>query len=244
MAAQHLPLQDYGCLVTGAGRGLGRALVLDLLAQGATVVALSRQQQELDNLHTHWRDLSTRAGHLLLQPGSAVEPGTTVAAIQQLHDIGAALDLLLANAAVFGPREPFHQSSDQAWEEAVLANVLGLSRCCRVAIPALSASPRGQIVVLGSAMGHQQSSHASAYAASKAMAWSMVKCLSLELAPLGIAVNEVIPGPLATSMNTAAATQPNCRQPDDPAVLGLFRYLCQLQPPLPSGQSFSLRPGP
>ena len=244
MAASNLPLQDYGCLVTGAGRGLGRALVLDLLALGARVVALSRQQEELDRLHSHWRNLPTKPGRLLLQLGSTVDPATTVAAIHQLHDIGVGLDLLLANAAVFGPREPFHQSSDQDWEEAVLANVLGLSRCCRAAIPALSLSSRGQILVLGSAMGHQQSSHASAYAASKAMAWSLVKCLSLELAPLGIAVNEIIPGPLATSLNTAAASLPHCRQPDDPAVLGLFRYLCQLQPPLPSGQSFSLRPGP
>ena len=244
MAAKHLPLQDYGCLVTGAGRGLGRALVLDLLAQGATVVALTRQQQELDSLHFYWRNLSNRAGILLLQSGSTVESATTTAAIQQLHETGVGLDLLVANAAVFGPRQPFHHSSDQDWEEAVLSNVLGLSRCCRAAIPALSASPRGHIVVLGSAMGHQQSSHASAYAASKAMAWSLVKCLSLELAPLGIAVNEVIPGPLATSINAAAATLPHCRQPDDPAVLGLFRYLYQLQPPLPSGQSFSLRPGP
>ena len=244
MATPILPLADLGCLVTGAGRGLGRALALDLLAQGATVVALSRQKQELDSLYSYWSNLPGCTGLLLLQTGSTVEPAAISTAIRKLCDTGVCLDLLLANAAVFGPRELFHQSTPQEWEEAVLTNVLGLSRCCRAAIPALSASSRGQILVLGSAIGHQHSTHASAYAASKAMAWSFVKCLSLELAPLGIAVNEVIPGPLATSMNTAAETQPNCRQPDDHAVLGLFRYLCQMQPPMPSGQSFSLRPQP
>ena len=64
--------------------------------------------------------------------------------------------------------------------------------------------PVFQIVVIGSAMGHRHSSHATAYAASKATTWSFVKCLSEELAPFGIAVNEWIPGPLHTSMNTAS----------------------------------------
>ena len=112
------------------------------------------------------------------------------------------------------------------------------------AIPAMQRAQDAQILVIGSAIGHQQSSHASAYAVSKAMAWSLVKCLSLELAPHQIAVNEWIPGPLHTSMNPAAANLPVSRQPDDPLLLNFFRYLCQMKSPMPSGQSFSLRPQP
>ena len=148
----------------------------------------------------------------------------------------------MANASVFGPRQCFQDASVHEWEDAVMSNVLGLSRSCRAAIPAL-AQPR-MILVIGSAIGHQQSSHSSAYALSKAMAWSLVKCLSVELAPAGIAVNECIPGPLHTSMNPAAKDLAVCRDPDDPLVLGLFRYLSGMKPPMPSGQSFSLRVQP
>ena len=243
MTAASTPLLGQGCLVTGAGRGLGSELVLDLLAQGATVVALSRQRHELEALQ---RTASDRAmhGRLLLQEGSTLDAQLTTAAIAQLQANGCRLNLLVANASVFGPRQLLHEAPVEAWEEAVISNVLGLSRCCRAAIPALTEASAAQILVIGSAIGHQQSCHSSAYAVSKAMAWSLVKCLSLELAPLGIAVNEWIPGPLHTSMNPVAQDLPVCREPHDPIVLGLFRYLCQMQSPMPSGQSFSLRPQP
>ena len=237
------PLAGRGCLVTGAGRGLGAALALDLLDQGATVVALSRQQHELEKLACLALERGLRP-NLLLAPGSTLDPQCTSSAIAQLRGQGCELNLLVANASVFGPRELLIESSPEAWEDAVTTNVLGLSRCCRAAIPAMQQAQDAQILVIGSAIGHQQSSHASAYAVSKAMAWSLVKCLSLELAPHQIAVNEWIPGPLHTSMNPAAANLPVCRQPDDPLLLNFFRYLCQMQSPMPSGQSFSLRPQP
>ena len=237
------PLAGRGCLVTGAGRGLGAALALDLLDQGATVVALSRQQPELEKLAC----LASEGGlrhNLLLARGSTLDPQCTSSAIAQLRGQGCELNLLVANASVFGPRELLMESSPEAWEDAVTTNVLGLSRCCRAAIPAMQQAQDAQILVIGSAIGHQQSSHASAYAVSKAMAWSLVKCLSLELAPHHIAVNEWIPGPLHTSMNPASGSLTVCRRPDDPLLLNFFRYLCQMQSPMPSGQSFSFRPQP
>ena len=236
-------MMTRGCLVTGAGRGLGAALVLDLLDQGATVVALSRQQSELDQLLT----VASQRGFahkLLVQVSSTIDSESTSSAISNLVASGCELNLLVANASVFGPRELFIDSSPDEWEEAVSTNMLGLSRTCRAAIPFMQKAQDAQILVIGSAIGHLQSSHASAYAASKAMSWSFVKCLSLELAPSQIAVNEWIPGPLYTSMNPSADDLPVCRQPDDPLLLNFFRYLCQMQSPMPSGQSFSLRSQP
>ena len=243
MVLPDAPLAGRGCLVTGAGRGLGSALSLDLLDQGATVVALSRQQCELQQLACSASKRGLR-NRLLLEAGSTLEPQCTSSAIAQLAAQGCELNLLVANASVFGPRELLMESSPEAWEDAVTTNVMGLSRCFRAAIPAMQQAQDAQILVIGSALGHQQSSHASAYAVSKAMAWSLVKCLSLELAPHQIAVNEWIPGPLHTSMNPAAPNLPVCRQPDDPLLLNFFRYLCQMKSPMPSGQSFSLRPQP
>ena len=243
MTSANGSLHELGVLITGAGRGLGRALVLAFLQEGATVAALIRNKAELDSLGREvaeaWPQHRMR---LLLQHGSALDRSCILKAVQSLQQATVALDLLIANAGVFGPRQPFHASDPQAWEEALLNNVLGLSRTCHACIPALQASGRGQILVLGSAIGHGHSSHASAYAASKAMAWSLVKCLSLEFQPLGIAINELIPGPLHTAMNPAADSLPFCRDPGDPAILALIRYLCTAPGRPPSGQSFSLRP--
>ena len=161
-----------------------------------------------------------------------------------MHAHGCELNLFIANASVFGPRELLTDCSPVLWEDAVTTNILGLSRSCRAAIPALKKAQHSQILVIGSGIGHRQSCHASAYAVSKAMAWSFVKCLSLELAPFQIAVNEWIPGPLFTSMNPSSGDLTVCRQADDPLVLNFFRFLCQMQWPMPSGQSYSLRSQP
>ena len=238
-----MPLIGRGCLVTGAGRGLGSSLVLDLLAQGASVVAVSRQSSELEQLRLRALDKNLTA-NLFLEVGSTLDITSTLNGISKLRDNGSDLNLLIANASIFGPRELFHESSIEDWEDSVSTNIFGLSRCVRAAIPSLCKATNPQIIVVGSGIGHMYSTHATAYAVSKAMSWSLVKCLSQELAPLGIAVNECIPGPLKTSMNPSAANLSVCRETDDPLILNFFRYLCQMKSPMPSGQSFSLRPNP
>ena len=96
---------------------------------------------------------------------------------------------MIANAGVYGPRESFRNADPKAWEESLFANIFGLSRTCRASIPLLSASGRGQILVIGSAIGHGQATGSTAYALSKAMGWSVVQCPSLELDSVGLALN-------------------------------------------------------
>jgi len=234
------PLQGLRVLITGASRGLGRGLTLSLLRQGATVLALARNGADLQALQA----AAGQHGRLLLQAGSMLDALVLEQACRQLQEQAEGLDLLIANAGVYGPHAPFQDADPAGWEEALLVNTLGLSRSCRACIPALAASGRGQILVVGSAIGHTVGQHCSAYAISKAMAWSLVKCLSADLAPLAIAVNELIPGPVNTAMNPGAASQPACREPDDPAFVQLLSFLWQLPGKAPSGQSFSLRTVP
>ena len=155
-----------GCFVTGSGRGLGAALTLDLLEQGAFVVALSRQRVELEELRrvAIERGLANR---LFLEVGSTLDPIRITSGISQLHAHGCELNLFIANASVFGPRELLTDCSPVLWEDAVTTNILGLSRSCRAAIPALKKAQHSQILVIGSGIGHRQSCHASAYAVSK-----------------------------------------------------------------------------
>jgi 3-oxoacyl-[acyl-carrier protein] reductase len=237
-------MSDLRVLITGASRGLGRGLSEAMLGRGATVLALARTAQELQQLADANTAQPEPRGRLLIQVGSMLDALAWEQALQQLQQQAGGLDLLIANAGVYGPRQAFQEADSSAWEEALLINVLGLSRSCRACIPALAAAERGQILVLGSAIGHTQVRHSSAYAASKALSWSLVKNLSLDLEPLGIAVNELIPGPVNTAMNPGAANQAFCRQPDDAAFVNLVAYLCSCPGQPPSGQSFSLRPSP
>ena len=243
------PLRGLRVLVTGASRGLGRGLTVSLLRQGATVLALARSSADLQALAAAMEQEARQTpsgqhGALLPQAGSMLDALVLEEACRQLQEQAGGLDLLIANAGVYGPHCPFQDADPAAWEEAFLVNTLGLSRSCRACVPALAASGRGQILVVGSAIGHTHGQHCSAYATSKAMSWSLVKCLSTDLAPLGIAVNELIPGPVNTAMNPGASTQPACREPDDPAFLELLNFLWNLPGKTPSGQSFSLRTVP
>ena len=231
-------------LVTGSSRGLGRGLSQSLLRQGATVLALARNSGDLQTLKDAVEHDSAYTGKLLIQEGSMLDAFVLEQASQKLQQEADGLDLLVANAGVYGPHAAFQNANQSEWEEGVLVNVLGLSRSCRACIPALAASGRGQILVVGSAIGHTHGQHCSAYASSKAFSWSLVKCLSQDLAPLGIAVNELIPGPVNTAMNPGGASQPACREPDHPAFINLIKYLWQLPGKTPSGQSFSLRTMP
>lgn len=237
-------LSDLRVLITGASRGLGRGLSEALLSRGATVLALARSAPELQQLAEANAIQPEPRGRLLIQGGSMLDALVWEQALQQLQQQAGGFDLLIANAGVYGPRQPFQEAESSDWEEALLINVLGLSRSCRACIPTLAEAERGQILVVGSAIGHSQARHSSAYAAAKALSWSLVKNLSLDLAPLGIAVNELIPGPVNTAMNPGATNQAFCRQPDDAAFVNLVAYLIGCPGQSPSGQSFSLRPSP
>ncbi len=237
-------LQGHRFLVTGASRGLGRGLVRSLLSQGASVLAMARSRADLDRLEAERSQDPLANGSLLLHTGSILDLQELEQAVRRMRQLFGGLDMLIANAAVHGPRTEFRDAPAEQWEDAVVSNIFGLSRSCRACIPALADSGRGQILVIGSAIGHGQGLSCSAYALSKAMAWSLVKCLSLELEPLGIAVNELIPGPVHTAMNPGSASLPFCRWPEDPGFVGLIRFLCSGAGRPPSGQSFSLRTGP
>ena len=153
------------------------------LSQGASVAAISRKQFELEHLRNRAFDAALDK-NLFLEVGSTLDTQSTLNAISQLNDHGCDLNLLVANAAVFGPRKTFADCTIQEWEDSVSTNIFGLARCIKAAIPALRKASSAQIIVIGSAIGHMQSSHATAYAVSKGMSWSFVKCLSEELAPL------------------------------------------------------------
>ncbi len=234
--------KDKAVVVTGAGRGIGRALALGFAGAGAKVVCAARTQAEIDDA----------AAAIRAAGGSAVAQRCDVASpddLRQLYDFTRAtygrLDVVIANAGGNFARQPLEDSDIAAWEHTVRVNLLGVYYTARFAIADLKARG-GHIIVIGSGLGHRvgDSVH-SAYSASKAGVWMLTRALAKELSPYKICVNELIPGAVQTELFSSAPRPADSplqaewiKSPEDVLPLALFIASGPLTGP--TGQSFSL----
>jgi 3-oxoacyl-[acyl-carrier protein] reductase len=187
-------------LITGGGRGLGFAVAERLSADGASVMLSGRDG-----------DVLTRSAELLRSRGATVDtiatdvrdPAACAAAVAATVDRFGRLDVLVNAAGVF-PRRPILQLTTDDWHHVLDTNVLGTYFMMTAAIAVMRDSGGGRIVNVSSVDGvkaHPPNAH---YAASKAAVISITRSVAVEVASLGILVNAVAPGPIAT--DTAKAT--------------------------------------
>jgi NAD(P)-dependent dehydrogenase (short-subunit alcohol dehydrogenase family) len=180
--------------VTGAGRGLGRAIALELAARGFDVLATMRRPEA-------GKDLPDAAADL---------PGSIRVARLDVTDLGgfsfpAELSVLVNNAGVrlsYLPVEMSNGNSEAAdeWRTTFETNVFGLSDLLRRAIPVLRDNGRGVICTITSASILVPMPFFSVYRASKAAASAIMDTLAVEVAPLGIRAVEILPGPIDTEL--------------------------------------------
>lgn len=235
-------LQGKVALVTGAGRGIGRALALALAAEGAAIGALARTRSELDGLVAE----ITRADGRAIAVTSDVTDATAVKhAIDQVAQAFGGLDVVLANAGVSSPPASLLESEPEAFQNTLNVNLFGVYATLRAAVPHLKQRGRGNVVIVGSGMGHKASPDSAAYSSSKAAVWMLTRVLAEELRSSDILVNELVPGPVDTSISQPGLSRilqgnPNewLKQPGDVVPLALF--LATLPQKGPTGQSFSL----
>ena len=176
-------------LVTGANSGIGEAAAAAFAKAGATVFGLARRKDALE---------AARAKHGKVRwlLADVAQPAQTHAAVASIIEQVGRLDVLVNNAAVF-EFGPLDGSSEQMIRNQFDVNVLGLTFMTQAALPALIAS-KGSIINLGSAAGHKAVPGGSIYGATKAAVESLTRSWALELAPKGVRVNAVAPGPTET----------------------------------------------
>lgn len=185
------------CLVTGAGRGIGRAVALDLSSAGHTVALTSRTKTELDETAT------ALPGPSLVIPADLTEPDAADAVFNQAEDAFGPVDVLIANAGA-AASAPVHRTDDALWDRLLAINLTAPFRCIRRAIPSMRQRGYGRIVVIGSLASKTGAAYISAYCASKHGVLGLVRAAAIELAGTGVTVNAVCPGYVDTPMTDGA----------------------------------------
>ncbi|WP_294534714.1 SDR family NAD(P)-dependent oxidoreductase [uncultured Rhodoblastus sp.] len=191
-------------LVTGASRGIGRAVAVELARRGAHVIALARTQGALEALDDDVRALGSEA---TLVPCDIKDFDGLDRLGAVIHQRWGKLDILVGNAGILGPLTPIAHCDPDKWEQVFAVNVTANYRLLRSLDPLLRASDAGRAVFVSSGAAQRDDFAAfwGPYAASKAALDGIVRAYAAETANISsVCVMSVNPGPLRTRMRAAA----------------------------------------
>jgi NAD(P)-dependent dehydrogenase (short-subunit alcohol dehydrogenase family) len=244
MSTTEQPLSGKVAIVTGAGRGIGKAIAQAYARAGTAVCCAARTVAEI---HATVQEIVAAGGQGLAVPTDVTQRAAVQQMVQTTVETFGRLDILVINAGVGGGRRPVEDSDPEAWRTTLDVNLLGAYYCAQAAIPALKQRGAGKIITVGSGLGHRGMVGLSAYACSKAGLWMLTRVLAQELWSYNISVNELIPGPVVTSMAGVQTAQRQgvsaiegewIKAPEEVVPLALF---LATQPAIgPTAQSFSL----
>jgi NAD(P)-dependent dehydrogenase (short-subunit alcohol dehydrogenase family) len=193
-----IDLRGQVALVTGAGRGIGRATARALAAVGAEVAVLSRSADQVAETAAL---ISGGGGRALALAGDVTDRAAVTASVQAVLGRFGQIDLLVNNAGantVFGPA---WEVDPDAWWADVRVNLLGPFLCSAAVLPAMVGRRRGRIVNIASGTAGRAFPNNSAYASSKAALVRLTDCLAAEAAPHDVSVFALGPGTVRSAMS-------------------------------------------
>ena len=221
-------MQGQVVLVTGASRGIGRAIALALGAEGATVaVNYSRSPEAAEVVVQEIKDLG---GDALAVAGDMSQPEAVEALFAQVMATWGRLDVLVSNAGI--TRDGLvMRMKDPDWQAVIDLNLTGVFQCLRAAAKIMLKQRRGRIITITSVVGLVGNAGQANYSAAKAGVIGLTKSVARELASRQITVNAVAPGFIATQMTEVLNPEPilaqiplgRLGQPEE--VAGMVRFL-------------------
>ena len=188
-----MKIEGASALVTGAGRGIGRAIALALARAGAHVTAVSRTALELDSLVS---EIEAAGGKAHAHAGDILDPNICAGAVQAASSHGR-IQILVNNAGAAG-HTPFADTTDAEWDRILGTNVTAVFRITRAALPDLVRGG-GHVFMISSLAGSNAIASMSAYCASKAALDHLARCLMLEVRHHGVKVTTLAPGSVDTT---------------------------------------------
>ena len=220
-------LEGKSAFITGAGRGIGKAITLAFAQEGCDIVAVARTESQLAETTDAVRALGRKA--LALPCDVADSQGIANAVDAAIAEFGK-IDILVNNAG-YACFKPFMELSTEEWRRTLDVNLTGAFLCVKAVLPGMKARRSGRIINISSVAGLKPIVDQSAYCASKFGLNGLTKVLALELRAYGIAVHAICPGGVDTELSREAMPnrdRANWLTPEDVARTAL--YLAGLSP--------------
>jgi len=226
-------------LITGASRGIGRAIATAYAQEGADVFICARRDTDLQRAIA---DIRATGGEVRGCTGDVGDPAQARAIVQAAVEQFGKLDVLVNNASFLGPRVPILEYPVSAWEDVVRVNLTGSFLMIQEALKIMIPQRCGSVINVSSGVGRVGKARWGAYAASKFGVEGLTQVLADEVREFGIRANSVNPGPARTEMRALAYPEEDpLALPTPDHVAPLFVYLASDDSAAVTGRSFEAR---
>ena len=227
-----LSLDKKVALITGASRGIGKAIALRFAQAGARVVVSSRK---LDGVQAVAGEIEAAGGQALAVQAHVGQPDDVAALVARALEAYGRIDITVNNAATNPHFGPLLTADEGQWDKIMDTNAKGAFRVCKAVVPHMEAQGGGKIVNLVSLAGLRPPPAMGLYGVSKAALIALTQQLAMELGPVNIQVNAIAPGVIKTRFSQMLWQTPDISasilsrtplgrfgEPDDVAGLALF----------------------
>jgi NAD(P)-dependent dehydrogenase (short-subunit alcohol dehydrogenase family) len=192
-----IDLTGQVAIITGGGRGIGRAIARGLASAGASVAVVARS---LDQIVNTVDDIAQAGGRAVAVPADVSEPEAVGRMVQEVERALGPVDLLVNNAGVAGPLGPIAETDPAEWWRCQEVNLRGPLLCTRAVLVGMVARRRGRIINIASGAGTIAIPYLSAYIVSKTALIRLTEVFAAEVAEQGVRVFAIEPGTVRTAM--------------------------------------------
>ena len=197
-------LKGRNALITGASKGLGRAMAVALGGHGAHVALVARDKEKLQSVA---KEVEAAGGTASVHVADITQEDAVLGLEKEISSTLGKIQILVNNAGT-NLRKNITDFTLEEWRGVQDTNVTSVFLMCRSFVPHMKGTGYGRILNMTSIMAHVSMPQRTAYSSTKSALLGLTKALALELATEGITVNGISPGPFATEMNTPILNNP------------------------------------
>ncbi len=186
-------LREKVAVITGGGRGIGRAMALKFAGEGAAVVVAARTQSEIDGVA---QEIRGAGGHAAAVPADVADETHCEKIVREAVSQFGKVDILVNNAGEYGPVKPVEEITPSEWDRVIAVHLRGAYLLMRLVLPGMYARRSGVILNISSLSAKSAFGWGSPYAAAKAGLLGLTRVAAAEAARKGVRVNAICPGPV------------------------------------------------